>query len=274
MNCEKCGIEQNGLYGSGRFCSSKCARSFSTIAKRKEINVKISKIIKEKLSKGIMIGCVKRSDDNVIKSNCDICGKGYITRTYEKRGRYRKTCSNECSIKLRTKTYSENKTKIVGGYRMGSGKGKSGWYKGYWCDSTYELAFVIYNIDHGINFIRNTEGFKYSFDGKIHTYYPDFIIDEHYYEIKGFETKQDFAKYLSIPKPLVILRKKDLKEIFLYVTTTYGDDYVRLYEGNPHNKLTNTCKVCGSACKSKNIYCSRKCSGKGNNKNSKWKNLK
>jgi hypothetical protein len=30
MKCEKCGKEHNGSYGSGRFCSSKCARSFST----------------------------------------------------------------------------------------------------------------------------------------------------------------------------------------------------------------------------------------------------
>jgi len=41
--CEKCNIENEGTYGSGRFCSSKCARSFSTSKKRKEINKKISK---------------------------------------------------------------------------------------------------------------------------------------------------------------------------------------------------------------------------------------
>lgn len=30
MKCENCGREHNGSYGSGRFCSSSCARSFST----------------------------------------------------------------------------------------------------------------------------------------------------------------------------------------------------------------------------------------------------
>ena len=30
MKCEKCGKEHDGSYGSGRFCNSKCARSFST----------------------------------------------------------------------------------------------------------------------------------------------------------------------------------------------------------------------------------------------------
>ena len=42
MKCENCGIEHNGEYGSGRFCSSVCARGFSTKAKRYEINKKVS----------------------------------------------------------------------------------------------------------------------------------------------------------------------------------------------------------------------------------------
>lgn len=40
--CENCGNEQDGSYGSGRFCSKKCASSFSTKTKRKEINTKVS----------------------------------------------------------------------------------------------------------------------------------------------------------------------------------------------------------------------------------------
>jgi 5-methylcytosine-specific restriction endonuclease McrA len=39
--CEKCRIDHKGDYGSGRFCSKVCARSFSTSAKRKEINRKV-----------------------------------------------------------------------------------------------------------------------------------------------------------------------------------------------------------------------------------------
>lgn len=58
--CENCGCEHNGDFGSGRFCSSKCARGFSTKSKRKEINEKVSKRLsgrklseetKQKLSK-------------------------------------------------------------------------------------------------------------------------------------------------------------------------------------------------------------------------------
>jgi hypothetical protein len=41
-SCETCLAIHLGTYGSGRFCSSKCARGFSTKAKRKEINKTVS----------------------------------------------------------------------------------------------------------------------------------------------------------------------------------------------------------------------------------------
>lgn len=42
MKCENCNNSHNGNYGSGRFCSNKCARCFSTKQKRLEINKKVS----------------------------------------------------------------------------------------------------------------------------------------------------------------------------------------------------------------------------------------
>lgn len=47
--CENCKNEHDGSYGSGRFCTSKCARGFSTKAKRKEINEKVSNFNKGKI---------------------------------------------------------------------------------------------------------------------------------------------------------------------------------------------------------------------------------
>jgi hypothetical protein len=46
MRCENCNDTHNGSYGSGRFCSSKCARGFSTKGKRKEINKSVSNKLK------------------------------------------------------------------------------------------------------------------------------------------------------------------------------------------------------------------------------------
>jgi hypothetical protein len=44
--CENCNCEHDGEYGSGRFCSNKCARGFSTKANRFDINKKISNSLK------------------------------------------------------------------------------------------------------------------------------------------------------------------------------------------------------------------------------------
>jgi len=54
MKCENCHGEHNGEFGSGRFCTIKCARGFSTKEKRKEINEKVSTTLSLKISKGIL----------------------------------------------------------------------------------------------------------------------------------------------------------------------------------------------------------------------------
>lgn len=56
MQCENCSKEHDGSYGSGRFCSAKCARGFSTKGKRAEINKKVSNTIKQKTHE---LNCVK-----------------------------------------------------------------------------------------------------------------------------------------------------------------------------------------------------------------------
>lgn len=41
-NCENCDKEHDGTFASGRFCSKKCSRSYSSSIKREERNKKIS----------------------------------------------------------------------------------------------------------------------------------------------------------------------------------------------------------------------------------------
>lgn len=47
--CEFCKQSNSGEYGSGRFCSKKCARAFSSSDKRDEINKKVSRKMKGRL---------------------------------------------------------------------------------------------------------------------------------------------------------------------------------------------------------------------------------
>jgi hypothetical protein len=119
--------------------------------------------------------------------------------------------------------------KKYGGYRQGSGRGKKGWYKGFFCDSSWELAYVIYCLDKRIPIQRNTEKLIYEYDGQIKTYIPDFVVDGRITEIKGFKSPQWEAKLKSNPH-VAVLYEDDMKPILEYVTLTYGKDYIRLYE--------------------------------------------
>ena len=132
-------------------------------------------------------------------------------------------------------SYSMKKNPKAGGIRKGSGIGKSGWYKGIWCDSTWELAWVIYSIDNGIKFIRNNEKFEYIFNGEKRNYVPDFIVDGIYQEIKGRRNfssldEKNKQKILQFKKPLNVLFENEMKPILDYVVLKYGKDYDRLYE--------------------------------------------
>ena len=127
------------------------------------------------------------------------------------------------------------KNPLSGGLRRGSGRGKKGWYKGYWCDSSWELAWVIYNLEHNINFERNHEGFEYIYKGKKRKYYPDFIINEIYYEIKGRRCYEEMdnenkEKIKQFKKELKVLYTKDMKPYLTYTKTQYGINFTNLYE--------------------------------------------
>lgn len=247
--CPKCGLEFETITGKDgkKFCSRKCANSRIWTE-----NDKLKKSISAKNSEKVNFENKSRRKNKIIKI-CPICKKEFNVNLSEDKRIY---CSKKCYNNDKNLEFRKCNT---GGYREGSGRSKSGWYKGYFCGSSYELAWVIYNIDHSIEFKRNTEAFNYIFEGEEHKYYPDFIKGEVYYEIKGFKRKNDDAKFKYFPHKLKVLFKKDLGEIFKYVKEKYGNDFIKLYEGNPYNEKKNICKICGEP--AKNVYCSKKCSG-------------
>lgn len=244
-NCKKCGKEFTPGRGLKNFCSLSCrnTRIFSEETKNKQSIANIG-----------MHPWNKEKKINWINSNCSYCDK----EIYHMKSKPKKY-HNECW------------KKVSGGYRKGSGRGKSGWYKGYWCDSSYELAWIIYQIDHNIKFERNKKEFEYILNGKVRKYIPDFIQNNNFIEIKGYSNLEVNLKLESVPNIQTLFRK-DLNKEFEYVERVYGKDFIKLYEGNPYKEDTSTCKLCGDPCKKRNVYCSRRCSGAGNNKNSKLKN--
>lgn len=127
------------------------------------------------------------------------------------------------------KKISDKMKQVGGGYRTGSGRGKKGWYQGFFCDSSWELAFVIFNIDQGVNIVRSKEVRTYTFDGKTKRYYPDFEIDGQLIEIKGFKTSQWEAKLQDNPD-VKVYYLDEMQEILDYVISSYGKNFIELYE--------------------------------------------
>ncbi len=157
---------------------------------------------------------------------CKNCGKTFKTSDLRniKGNIY---CSTECKNEWLNHNWKPN----LGGYRKGSGYGKSGWYKGIYCDSSWELAFVIYHLDHNLYIERCKEHRKYIFKNEEHTYIPDFITNEGIIEIKGYKTIQWEAKEISNPD-VKVLYENDIKFYLNYVIQKYGNDYIKLYDNS------------------------------------------
>ena len=121
-----------------------------------------------------------------------------------------------------------------------TGKGRKGYYKGFYCSSTYELAFVIFCLDHNIKIKRCLESFDYEYKGVWHKYFPDFVINNDVIiEIKGYWTEVVSLKenvVRSSGKKYHILYFKDMKNIFKYIENVYGKcvdkNLHELYENN------------------------------------------
>lgn len=221
MICEKCMRNHDGKYGSGRFCSSFCSRSYSTSKDKETKNKKISEKLKGKYT-GLNNSHFKNGKKQKI-SICPICDNKF-NASYSKI-----YCSRQC---YKLDVDFKFRKKVSGGYRRGSGIGKKGWYKNYWCDSSWEHAFVIYNLEHNILFKRNKKYYEYIYDNKKHKYFPDYeMCDGSLVEIKGYETKKDLIKYKSVGGiKIKIFYKKDMLDILNYTIVKYGKNFISLYE--------------------------------------------
>lgn len=110
------------------------------------------------------------------------------------------------------------------------GNSKKGWYKGIFCDSTWELAFVVYYLDHNLLIKRCKKEFTYIYENIKHIYIPDFETDEGIIEIKGRKDKKALEKEKQFPE-IKIIDKKLIIPYINYVTNKYGNNFWEvLYE--------------------------------------------
>lgn len=112
--CENCKKENTVLYGSGRFCSVKCSRGFSTKEKRAEINEKVSLKLK---------GSKPANTIPLEKRKCELCDNEYETNIKNKR----RFCSQKCARTVNGTT-PESRKKIRDAAIM---RIKNGTHKGW-----------------------------------------------------------------------------------------------------------------------------------------------
>lgn len=248
INCPKCGVLfenfSNGYIK--KFCSRPCANSR---IQTEEMNSSR----REKLKKYPIES--KKENETTIENKlkrtkqCPACMQQFIVNRSN-----RKYCSVSCS------------SSKGGGYREGSGRAKTGYYNGIYCGSTYELVWVIYQIEHNLEFSR--------FPGMLEhggvRYYPDFIQNNKIIEIKGYEHQNSVDRKTAVANyhgyVVEVLRKHDLIKEFDYVESKYGKDVKKLYDDYAP-KYNYTCSCCGnlftrdSLINTEKRYCSRSCSG-------------
>ena len=145
-------------------------------------------------------------------------------RTNQKLGLH-KTSGHPHTEETKRKLSISAKKHHLGGYHLnGHRKSIKGWYKNFHCDSTYELVYLIYCLDHNINIKKCDKVYKYFYEGKYHKYYPDFIINnDTIIELKGYHNELVDLKAQSVTDmKYKILYKKDLQKEFNYVYKTYN----------------------------------------------------
>lgn len=195
---------------------------------------------------------IKNSTTILKERYCLFCEKQFTS--YHKEQKY---CSLACSYT------SPN----MGGVREGSGRAKTGYCDGIYCGSTYELAWVIYNLDNAVPFTRCDKIFIYGNK----KYYPDFIQNNKIIEIKGYWTEEvDLKKQAVIDAgyEIEILYKNDLKYCFDWIDNEYGVPIETLFDAYSP-KFMYSCSYCNTTFTTDRkkltdtVYCSRSCSGHG-----------
>jgi hypothetical protein len=111
-------------------------------------------------------------------------------------------------------------------------------------DSSWELAYYIWLTDNKIDFVYKPAAIQYQMNGRTHFYYPDFLIDGTYYEIKGnhliteagdiinpytkivLKEKSQLMKDLKVK----ILKAEEIDPILKYVSQTYGPGYLKQFK--------------------------------------------
>lgn len=229
VSCPKCGTVYSTKSGGNNkraFCSRKCANASMPL----EARARAAKKLRETMRANKDLHIKAKPITKVSTKICPVCSNEFthwtcMDRTY---------CSKKCYLDDKGGKFRK---KAGGGYRKNSGHSKSGYFRGRWCQSSYELVYTVFCLDHGIEFARNEERFPYEKDGVKHFYLPDFIEGDALVEIKGYIDDSVSSKVSAIPegRKFKMLTKAELSPYFAYVKEKYDktpERVIELYDGH------------------------------------------
>ena len=166
--------------------------------------------------------------------NCKFCQKPFLNKcakSFHERFCFKNPNKEikPVSEEAKKKIGEASRKRGAGGYEVGKlgGKGKRGYYKGLYCMSSWELAFVYYYLEHGSIVEQCKEHFPYEMNGKKHLYTPDFIVDGIYYEIKNWHRPDTDFKIAAFPKDKkLILIEGSQNNVYLnFVKEKWGNNF-------------------------------------------------
>lgn len=164
--CEKCGCTHDGLYGSGRFCSSKCARSFSSKNKTRDFYQRVGNKLHDRYA--------KMHPERIF--NCIDCNKKLTHKT--KSGYCRQCYGKHFTVSVDTRKKISMKR-----------KGKNRWHIKRNQISFAEQYWMNALIKNHIPFIHE---YQIAHDAQNHSYYMDFKIGHIDLEIDGSQHSERY----------------------------------------------------------------------------------
>lgn len=192
--CENCANLHDGKYGSGRFCTNKCARGFSTKQKRSLINEKVSKSLTKQAYKKI----------------CLFCNIEFET----KRKKY-KYCSISCSNKHVTdETKAKISKSVQNNIKNGTHKGWQSRKKRSYAELFFENVLVTNNIrfsaEYKINkkLLNLNDSSNYFLDFYLYDYNVNLEIDGKQHEYKERKISDNIRDNALTNYGLIVYRIK------------------------------------------------------------------
>ena len=252
-NCLNCGKESSFIYKKYDFDRQKRLLCCNCSRKEKSNNIKIiinAEDITSDIKDGTVLMChclncnnpykvIFRKDriSNFKRLYCPLCQKKETST--QKYGTPYFSQSNEARYKRSYKYLYDNEV----------------------FDSSWELALWIYAKDNNLSIIHEPVKFEYTYNNTIHTYYPDFLYNKEYVEVKGsqffnkdgtmcnpFDHSLDGlfeAKHQCMLKNNVkILGKEELTPILNWIIAKYSSAYLGLFKKDipfpyPNQGFTN-----------------------------------